>query len=270
MSLLLCRQEPVKHPYYIEVLGIHIYSSQELCYVIYNNPLLVLEGFVEEPLLVFIREELDMAYLADKLKVLMESKSRGEDLLLLILSECDYYTEQERNRFKQAMTGIRRMHPAEYAKARADYLFQKKQYGKAAVRYEKLLEYPEDKVADQAFKAKIQHNLGASYAQMSQFDKVFKALDVAYGKNKDVQTLKQIYYLTVFEPALGVGERYLSLFTQELKEEWEREMITAEQNAMVAEEVVKLRELFTKDSVKRAEGASGMIQRWKREHRIMI
>ena len=43
MSLILCRQEPVKIPLYIEDLGIHIYSSQELCYVIYNNPLLVLE-----------------------------------------------------------------------------------------------------------------------------------------------------------------------------------------------------------------------------------
>ena len=43
MSLILCRQEPVKIPLYIEDLGIHIYSSQKLCYVIYNNPLLVLE-----------------------------------------------------------------------------------------------------------------------------------------------------------------------------------------------------------------------------------
>ena len=39
MSLLLCRRERVKHPFYIEVLGIHIYSSQELCYVIYHHPL---------------------------------------------------------------------------------------------------------------------------------------------------------------------------------------------------------------------------------------
>ena len=29
MSLLLCRREPVKHPFYIEVLGIHIYSLWE-------------------------------------------------------------------------------------------------------------------------------------------------------------------------------------------------------------------------------------------------
>ena len=54
MSLILCRQEPVKHPFYFEGLGVHLYSSQELCYVIYQNPLLVLDHFVDEHLIEFI------------------------------------------------------------------------------------------------------------------------------------------------------------------------------------------------------------------------
>lgn len=270
MSLLLCRYEPVKHPYYIEILGIHIHSSQELCYVIYNHPLLVMEDFVDESLLVFIREELDMAYLADKLKVLMDGKSKSDDLLFLILSECDYYTDQEQSRFRQTVAGLRKLHPAQYAKARADDLFQKKQYGKAAQRYERLLEYPKDKVVDDGFLAGIYHNLGASYAQMFQFDRAFKALDKSYNMNKDMGTLKQIYYLTVFEPALPIGERYHALFTRELIEEWERELETARQSALVNEDVVRLRELFKKDPVKRAEGSAKMIQQWKQEYRVMI
>ena len=67
MSLILCRHEPVRHPYYIERLGIHIASSQELCYVIYNNPLLAMEGLINDNLITFIRTELDMAFLAGKL-----------------------------------------------------------------------------------------------------------------------------------------------------------------------------------------------------------
>ena len=46
MSLLLCRLEPVRHPFEVPELGIRLYSSQELCYVIYENPLLVMEDFV--------------------------------------------------------------------------------------------------------------------------------------------------------------------------------------------------------------------------------
>ena len=64
MSLLLCRQEPVETPYYVEALGIHLYSSQELCYVIYHNPLLVLETFVDDHLIEFIRGELEMGFMA--------------------------------------------------------------------------------------------------------------------------------------------------------------------------------------------------------------
>ena len=46
MSLILCRQEPVASPYFVEELGVHLYSSQELNYVIYHHPLLVMEDFV--------------------------------------------------------------------------------------------------------------------------------------------------------------------------------------------------------------------------------
>ena len=47
MSLLLCRMEPVAHPFEVPELGVRLYSSQELCYVIYENPLLVIDDFVD-------------------------------------------------------------------------------------------------------------------------------------------------------------------------------------------------------------------------------
>ena len=85
MSLILCRQEPVKIPLYIEDLGIHIYSSQELCYVIYNNPLLVLEDFIDSRLTEFLRSELRMPFLAEKIEKWMESRGATEEILYLIL-----------------------------------------------------------------------------------------------------------------------------------------------------------------------------------------
>ena len=72
MSLLLCRRERVKHPFYIEVLGIHIYSSQELCYVIYHHPLLVMNDFADASLFSFIKNELGLGFLAGRLEKLIE------------------------------------------------------------------------------------------------------------------------------------------------------------------------------------------------------
>ena len=94
MSLLLCRREPVKHPLYIEVLGIHIYSSQELCYVICNHPLLVMDGFVGKALYSFVKNELGMGFVAGRMEKLSETGSRPEEALYLFLTECDYCTEK--------------------------------------------------------------------------------------------------------------------------------------------------------------------------------
>ena len=72
MSLLLCRRERVKHPFYIEVLGIHIYSSQELCYVIYHHPLLVMNDFADASLFSFIKNELGLGFLAGRMEKLIK------------------------------------------------------------------------------------------------------------------------------------------------------------------------------------------------------
>lgn len=74
MSLLLCRQEPVTAPYYVEALGVHLYSSQELCYVIFHHPLLVMEDFVDERLTAFLRSELRMPFLAERIEKWLESR----------------------------------------------------------------------------------------------------------------------------------------------------------------------------------------------------
>ena len=82
MSLLLCRMEPVVHPFEVPELGVRIYSSQELCYVIYENPLLVIDDFVDERLIQFVRDDLNMEFLAGKLDNWKKSNENPDNLLL--------------------------------------------------------------------------------------------------------------------------------------------------------------------------------------------
>lgn len=123
MSLLLCRRERVKHPFYIEVLGIHIYSSQELCYVIYHHPLLVMNDFADASLFSFIKNELGLGFLAGRMEKLIEAGGKPEEALYLFLAECDYYTEKEAQKFKQTAASYRNLPEHAYEKAVADYLF---------------------------------------------------------------------------------------------------------------------------------------------------
>ena len=89
MSLLLCRREKVKHPFYIEVLGIHIYSSQELCYVIYHHPLLVMNDFVDASLFFFVKNELGLGFLAGRMEKLVEAAGGIVCGRMTILAEGD-------------------------------------------------------------------------------------------------------------------------------------------------------------------------------------
>jgi len=140
MSLILCRQEPVTVPLYIEDLGIHIYSSQELCYVIYNNPLLVLEGFIDKRLTEFLRSELRMPFLAERVEKWMDSHGATEEILYLILKECNYYTPKEQAAYRQTVNGLKKLSEEEYEKRRADYFYGLDLFGKAVTIYEQILD----------------------------------------------------------------------------------------------------------------------------------
>ncbi len=270
MSLILCRQEPVKHPFYFESLGIRLYSSQELCYVIYNNPLLVLEGFVDKNLIEFIRDDLDMDFLAEKLEKWQLSGEDGDELLALILHECDYCHAAEVKRFRQQVLAYRSLPAAEFLKAKADYLFSRKQYGKAVAEYQKIMDLPKANHVDNALQAKIYNNLGAAYARLFMTDKSCQAYQKSFDLVKSSEVLKRICHLARWNKTLALNERFQALITEELKQECENERKKAEEKANEADSLRELDNLFQKDPIKRFHGAGELIQKWKQEYRNII
>ena len=65
MGLILCENLRTKNPFRIEVLSLNVYSFEELCYIIYENPILVTEGIVSDELVDFIENELGITTLAE-------------------------------------------------------------------------------------------------------------------------------------------------------------------------------------------------------------
>ena len=121
MSFILCRQEEVTHPLYIEALGVHIWSSQELCYVIYNYPLLAMDHFLDERLTEFIEKELRMTVLAARLENGLRTGADEDELIFMFLEECHFYSPKEITAFRQKISSYRNMGSLEFAKATADY-----------------------------------------------------------------------------------------------------------------------------------------------------
>lgn len=269
MSVILCRPEKVTHPYFMESLGVSIYSSQELCYAMYHHPLLVMDGFVNQNLIDFIREELGMGFAALKMERWMKSGENQDELLFLFMQECNYYTTVELNRMRQKVAALRKLPPLEYARQKADYLFACKQYGKAIAVYEKILEDAGYGKTEDSFLGQVWNNLGACYARIFRFEKAMEAFQIAYGKTKSQEVLKKMFHLTCLDPELVFKERYQTIAGKELQEEWKEELEQARERAEESEEVEKLRQLFAKDPIRRMEGAAQMVEKWKQEYRSM-
>ncbi len=269
MSVLLCRPEKVSHPYFIENMGIHIYSSQELCYAIYHHPLLAMDDFFDSSLIAFIRDELDMGYTALKLERWLGSGENRDEMIFLFLQECNYYSSSEIGRLRQQVAALRKLPPLEYAKNKADYLFGFRQYGRAVAEYEKILDSFLIKKADSSFTGRVFNNLGACYARIFRFDKALRAYEKAYELLKDPSVLQRIYYLTLLRPDIRPKESCRSAMTDEQKAAWDEGFKQAKERAERSEEVGKVEELFARDPVRRMEGARQTLDTWKQEYRGM-
>ena len=268
MSVIICRKEHVANPWYVDGLGINIHSSQELCYAIYHHPLLFMDGFVDGNLVEFVREELGMGFVAARMEQRIKTGDKPDEILLMFMQECDYYTTAELNKLRQTMTSLRKLSPLEYAKKKADYLAEFKQYGKAIAGYEEILEAAA-KQSDAQLEGRVWNNLGACYARIFQFQKAMDAFDKAYGKKKDPLILEKMFYLTCLSPALELKERFRSLVTEKQQEQWEESFKKAQDKAVESPELKKLQELFEKDSQKRAKESAALVEEWKQEYRNM-
>lgn len=268
MSVIVCRREQVVNPYYIEGLGVNIHSSQELCYAVYHHPLMFMDGFVNRNLVEFVRDQLGMGFVAARMEQRIKTGDKPDEILLMFIQECDYYTSAELNKLRQTMTSLRRLSPLEYAKKKADYLAEFKQCGKAITRYEEILEALAQK-PDDAFEGKVWNNLGACYARIFQFGKAMEAYDKAYMKSKDLKALEKMYYLTRLSPSLELKDRYRALVSSQLEEEWDKGFGKAGEKAEESEALKGIEELFHKDSIKRTEECAALVEEWKQEYRNM-
>ena len=109
MGLILCSNREVKHPYYIEELGIHIYSIEELCYIIYEYPMLVMDGFVTDKLKTFLTDELCMGMFIVQNERGRTYQQTDQEFLLSVLEYSGYLSQIELSKYRSKIAVIARM-----------------------------------------------------------------------------------------------------------------------------------------------------------------
>ena len=135
MPLLLCRQT-AELPFCHDKLNINIKSEQELCFVIYNYPILCLGDFLSERLYSWIESQLLRADLAQHLRQSERQKERAENRLVIVLRECNYYDVNEIMEFTSYMTELAGLSHAELVRKEGAALFKAGSFKSALDRLE--------------------------------------------------------------------------------------------------------------------------------------
>ena len=76
MSFDLCQVKKAEKPYYIESIGIHIYTIEELCFYLYENIYLIDQTIINEALCDWLRDELGLKKLYRQLYEQLEKTGR--------------------------------------------------------------------------------------------------------------------------------------------------------------------------------------------------
>lgn len=204
MGYYLCRAQRARHPYYIESIGVNLWSIEELCYYMKENVYLLDETILNEKLCEWIANELGLERLAKIMLRALDTNSSAEEFVLPVFQECGYLTAQELAYFQEQLSQVQIEPQDVRRRMKADYLVNYGMYTRAVREYKKILKKRGPGRLGIQFYAAVYENMATAYAKMFDFSSAADCLWESY------QTLKS---RKVYEKYL----RILPLFLPENK-----------------------------------------------------
>ena len=258
MGLILCEDNRTVQPYYFRPLNLNVYSIEELCYCIYENPYLVLDGFVDDRLKDFVQ---------DVLRKKIYDNCSEEELLIIILSGSDYYSAAEIDHYKTVISEILKLPRYEYLKRKADYLFGLSQYENAFVFYQQALAAARNLRIKDIFYCDVNYNIGCCMANIFKYKEAFRYFETAYGYQNKESILKSIYFLSKNADILEDKLSFAAVLPREIPVEWDREYEDCNSKSAVCDEITMIESALEKDSIRRSAEFSRLLKKCKRDFR---
>jgi len=178
-------------PYYIDTISLNVYSLEEICYYLKNNIELVEPEFMDGELCQWLRHQLKMPLLAEKLSRIIKEGRGFVAFVTTLLKESDYCTEDEIAGIRRSLEEFENKSDLECAKIRADRFLMKKRYHQCILEYRRLLEGDAAMQEGMMFCGDIYHNLGTAYAGLFFFDEAAECYEQAYKRNGREESREQ-------------------------------------------------------------------------------
>ena len=191
-ELIYCKKPIAANPYYLDEVGLNIYSLEELSYFIFHNPYLVDSSFASMDLVGWIRDELDEKEAAGQLEELLSENAPLHMFIGRLLNSCGYLTITEIRQTMELVASLENKSEGECKKIRADRLMEKEKIVDAIYEYENILLDTSD--ISKSMIGDIYHNLGTAYARLFFFDQAIENFETAYSYNQRKDSLKAMFY----------------------------------------------------------------------------
>lgn len=178
---LLCVGDYAESPYYVETIGLHIYSMEELCYYLTENAFLLDREIVNRELVDWIDEQCGCKQLGRTLYGYVNTQASVAVFVGTILEYVGYVSKQEIDKIQEYLKTNASLSSFEKEKAHADYMVSNKRYAAAQKEYRKLRGMMETE--DKDFYARICHNEGVCYAGMMLYKQAAECFLESYEKS---------------------------------------------------------------------------------------
>jgi hypothetical protein len=137
--LIQCCGRLAKRPYHFQLGDTRVYSIEEVCYFIAHNIYLLQRDIFGKGFVSWVREELALTELADKLEAMSTREDALKDVVVTICCSCDYFDEPQINEMVHIMEETEHLPERECRKIKADTQLQSGCYESAVEGYQAIL-----------------------------------------------------------------------------------------------------------------------------------
>ena len=192
-GIIICKTKTADNPYTFLNTKMSVYTYEELCYYIFNNMVLVGKDDLTDRLTAWLRDEIEMYDLADKVDALNQKNAYIQDGMVEILTFGEFYGTEDIKEFLGECKRIRTLKPYELDKRRADSYMMYKHYIKADAIYDEIIEYKESHDEYDEFLGNIYHNKGVALAGNLQLEEAKECFIRAFSLNKNNESLIEYF-----------------------------------------------------------------------------
>ncbi|MBR6405987.1 MAG: hypothetical protein IKS18_07350 [Lachnospiraceae bacterium] len=265
---ILCGKE-ADLPYEVDELDIRIYTIEELCYYIYNYLPLIGEDFIDERLLFFIRHELELPEIADKIERFYGARSEQDATLQMLLSDVGYFSDPELSEFQNRLVYRRRKSSQERIKMKGDSLLRLKRYQSAVRCYKTLAQNGSDSRVSREFYVSVLESLASAYGHLCEFDYALDCLLGIYDLNHSERILKKAYEVCILS-GTELPQSVFSKVPDQKLQKWQQDYWNRETIARRNLDTDETMQIFLQDSETQKKELAEYLDRKKEACRGML